>query len=275
MEGDPARPAPRGRPRAARDADHGGDHRLRGRVAVRPLDARGPAARRDPLLDRRRGRLLAAARHRPAPQAVAHARGRGRLQRPDRRAARDRLHRLDQGAAATARRHARAVRPAARASGSSSAWPFGRLSRCWPSGRAALLARPLPGRVAGDGRARVRLGRRAARLRLPRRLPRGARARHRQHPRQAHGDRVPRGARVGRRSSAMFLTLGLLVFPSALLECRARGDAAGAASSCSSPGRSRRPSSLARRRLQRPGEQALLGWAGLRGAVPVVLATSP
>ena len=47
-------------------------------VAVRLLDARGPAARRDHLLDGRRRGVLAAARRRAAQAAGAHARGRGR-----------------------------------------------------------------------------------------------------------------------------------------------------------------------------------------------------
>jgi cell volume regulation protein A len=64
-------------------------------VLLRPVAARGAARRRDPQLDRRRGDLRAAARVDAAPPPGPHARGRVGLQRPDRRAARPGLHRVD------------------------------------------------------------------------------------------------------------------------------------------------------------------------------------
>ena len=61
---------------------------------------------------RRRGHLRAAARvHAPAPPGT-DARGRGRVQRPDRDPARDRLHRVDPAARLRRARHGRALRPA-------------------------------------------------------------------------------------------------------------------------------------------------------------------
>ena len=51
---------------------------VRGRLAPRPLHARGPAARRDPVGHGRRGDLRAAARLDAAPPPRPDARGRGR-----------------------------------------------------------------------------------------------------------------------------------------------------------------------------------------------------
>ena len=80
---------------------------LAGVVALRPHAARGPAARLDHRRHRRRGDLRAAARLDAAPPPGPHARGRGGLQRPGRRPARPRLHRLDPEPALRRRRHAR------------------------------------------------------------------------------------------------------------------------------------------------------------------------
>ena len=71
-------------------------------LAAGPDAAAGPARRRDRVRDRRRGDLRAAARVDAQAPPRAHARGRGRHERPGRRAARARLHRVDPASRTTA-----------------------------------------------------------------------------------------------------------------------------------------------------------------------------
>ena len=171
---------------------------LRRRVAVRPLDARGHAARRDPGGHRQRRDLRGAARLDAAAEARPHARGRGGPERPGRGAARDRVHRLDPGPGLRPRRHGalaggRARRSARRSAAASAG------SRCTGCRRTRLasaglypvasiaiaaLAFGLADVAHGSGFLAVYLDR--------------ARARQRPDPRQAHDHHLPRRARLAR-----------------------------------------------------------------------------
>ena len=139
--------------------------------------------------------------------------------------------------------------------------------------REARQPRALPGRDAGHGRAGLRRSRHAARLGLPRRLSGRARcsARRASRPSRPSPSSTRDSAWVAQ--IAMFLALGLLVFPSKLDDVWLEGTAL----------------ALLLVFIARPltaalatafdrftaGERMVLGWAGLRGAVPVVLATFP
>ena len=142
-----------------------------------------------------------------------------------------------------------------------------------PAAHAARLDRALPGRLAGHRGDRLRRGRRPPRLGLPGRVRGGA------------------GARLGARSP-----------PSARSRCSTRASPGWRRSRCSSRwgcsssrasstrwpsrgprwhwcscwwrGRCRRSLSTVFDRFT-GAERVVLGWAGLRGAVPVVLATFP
>ena len=196
-------------------------------VAVRHFDLKegllvGAVAREH----RRRGDLRAAARLDAAAEAGAHARGRVGLQRPGRRPARARADRVHQRRPTTASPTWLLLLVRQLGIGLAVGVAVGWLGV--QAFRRAKLATagPLPGRVAGDRGARVRRRRHAARLGLPRRLPGRARARAR--PRSPPSRRSPRSTRASRGSprSAMFLTLGLLVFPHQLDDIVARGHGA-------------------------------------------------
>ena len=164
--------------------------------------ARGADARLDRGRHRCRGSVRGSARIDAAAAARPDARGRVGRQRPDRDPARDRLHRG--GPESGLRRPGRDLAGGVRAGDRRRGRDRGRRARRdRPAARDAALGRPVPGgvgRVRGPG---LRRRRHDPRLRLPRRVP--GRARHRQRllARPAHGDHVPRRARVGRAARAL------------------------------------------------------------------------
>ena len=131
----------------------------------------------------------------------------------------------------------------------------------------------VPGRLARDRRARVRRRRHAARLGLPRRLPGRARARLGRDPRPADDHRVPPGARMGRagrhvpRRSAC--SCSRTSSPTSAVEGTVLALVAAAVARPLAVFPATVFASFGKR------ERIVLGWAGLRGAVPVVLATFP
>ena len=167
-------------------------------MALRPLDAQGPAAglrpRRRPTA--RRSSRCCAARRSSAGWPARSRRESGFNDPiavllvlgfidwdPDRRL--------------RARRHRRAARAPDRDRRWRSAWG-GRCRCLGAAARDARHRRPVPGRDARRGRAGLRRRRRPARLGLPRRLPGRAGARHGRHPRPADGDLLPPGPGLGR-----------------------------------------------------------------------------
>ena len=173
---------------------HRRDRRPRRGRAVRPLDARGAAARLDPRLHGRRGDLRGAARLDAAPPARADARGRGGLQRPGCRRARARVHRVDHPPATTAWSTWRCCSSARSGSGSRRRCRRrarrGRRSAACSSPSAGLYpVASLPFGALAFGGADV-----AARLGLPRRVHHRARDRAaRRRPRNARSPRFHDG----------------------------------------------------------------------------------
>ena len=155
--------------------------------------------------------------------ARPHARGRVGPQRPDRDPARDRLHRGDPGARATAC----STRSCWRSRSSASALVIGLGGRLAgglrPRARAAAVRRPVPGGVDRDGRARLRRRRHPARLRASSSvylagLVLGTATTPARRTIVTFHDGVAWIAQL-----ALFLILGLLVFPEDLGDDRARG----------------------------------------------------
>ena len=220
------------------------DLRARRRCWLFDFDAQGgPAGRRGARLHRRRRDLRPAARLDAAPAAGAHARGRVRPQRPGRRAARDRLHRVDQAARLRPRRRRCCCSSSSSASASSSASRVGWARRPGRSG--ARSSRP-PASTRSPRWRRPRWPSAAptrctARASSPSTSPGWCSAPARSPPSR----RSPPSTRAwpGSRSSAMFLTLGLLVFPSPARRRRGRGHRArarGRRRRAAAGGRSRR-----------------------------------
>ena len=104
---DPAGPLDGALPGDRRDGPDRGHRRVRGRVDLRPRDARGSDHRLGDSRDRLGCDLRRAARVEPAAQDRALAGGRVRDERPGRAPARHGLHRLDRGARLRDRRHGR------------------------------------------------------------------------------------------------------------------------------------------------------------------------
>ena len=245
--------------------------------ALGPRLAGGAGARRGGVVHRRGGGVRGAPGQRAPAQAAGgrHARGRVRPQRSGRRHPHHHAHRrtcCTRGAvaargsrleiAAPARhraprsasasgyggRHAAPAAPARRPAGSTrrSRWR----SRCWPSGwrrwlhGSGFLAVYLAGMVLGNGPLPYRAGL----LRVH--------------------DALAWLSQIG-----MFLILGLLVFPPGC----SRWPASGSAWRCCSRSWSGRWwwRSACRRSAIPAREVLYIGWVGLRGAVPIVLATFP
>ena len=206
-------------------------------------------------------------------RARARARGRVGHERPGRAAARHRVHRLDPDARLRARRHGRQRSSVKLALGLALGVAIGFGARwCVPQPRPAE-PRALPGRLDRDRGARLRGARARPRLGLPLGLHRRADPRHRAGARRARrrspSTRASPGSRRSRSSSCSGCSssrAGSATSParalllSAALIFVARPLAAFVASALS-PFNNR--------------ERLMLGWAGLRGAIPIWLATFP
>ena len=200
LQRDPAGAVDLDRPGHGRHGADGGGDRRRRRPDPRPHAARGHAARLHGGRDRRRGGVRGPARNDAAAAAGARARGRVGHQRPDRDPAHHRLHRGHPEPVVRPRR--RALAGGARALDRLRRGARGRVARrAGAARRAAAVRRPVPRGLDRHGGARLRRRRHPARLRLPRRLPRGAGARHGLHARAAHDRHLPRRDGAGWPSS--------------------------------------------------------------------------
>ncbi len=245
---------------------------LRGRLALRPVDARGPPARIDPGRHRRRRHLRPAAHlHPPAPPGP-NARGGGGVQRPGRDPARARVHRLDRGARATACSTWPACSSSRSRSGWRPAWAWasprcGPCAACRSPPAASTRWRRWPRRALAFGAADSLHGSGFLAIYLAG-LVLGSSQIPARNTITVFHQGLAWVAQIG-----LFLTLGLLVFPSELGDVWLEGTVL----------------ALVLVLVARPlaaavatafdnfsaAERFALGWAGLRGGVPVVLATFP
>ena len=275
-----------GHPRARsarRRAVDGRRHRLgRRRRRRRPLRAaprleHRPADRRDPVLDRRRGGVLGAAPGAAPPPDHRHARGRVRLQRRPRGHPRDRARRRSRPTPAHAEGWFTLALKAVAELGAGAAIGLAVGLARWPVH--APVPRPAPRACSASGWSP------SPSSRMPRRpacTPAGSSpATSRRWCWATCGCRTGRPSSACRPRSGWLAQIGLFV----LLGPARRHPARWATRSCPAivhrPGAAAlRPTPVGHRcRSRRSGlgwrDQVFLSWAGLRGAVPVVLATVP
>ena len=255
----------------AGDDRYGRHHRAGRQLAARLLVAGGAAARLDPRRHRRSGDLRPSARLDPEAQARPHAGGGVRVQRPGGDPAGARVHRLDPASPATGSPTWPGCSPASSASAWSWAGRGGRRRLDLPAPEPGDR-RPLSGgldrhRGLAYGGAAIIDGSGFLAVYLAGLALGGA---------QIPAKRTVTAFHEGLAWVAqitLFLTLGLLVFPSQLGDVLVDGTLiALVVAFVARPLATAFATAFDRYSAR---ERLVLGWAGLRGAVPVVLATFP